>query len=94
MLASHRQLGAHGLVIKHILPVDAGDNGLNLIRRVTHSVKAANDGADAGTRDRTDGNALALHDLQHADVCGAARATTAEDKTNAGLLSHRHCVGL
>ena len=96
LLAPHRHVDALRVVAQDVLPVDRGDDRLDLVGGVADRIEAADDRANARTGDRTDGNALALEHLEHADVRATARTASAEHEADAFLRSPgrpRECRG-
>ena len=63
---------------------EARDELLEFVRGHAGRIQAADDGTHTGTRDRVNGDPLALEFAKHADVRDTARTATTEDEPDAG----------
>ena len=72
------------LVGHHDGPVDAPDEGVQILRVVTQGIQAGDQTAHAGSAHQVHGNAHLLHILEHTDMGHAAGAASAQDDGDGG----------
>ena len=75
-----------GLVVERGAPIDRAEPFLDLRRGESRRIESPDDGAHARPDDVINGDAQLFHDLEHADVGGAARTSAAEYQSDLGAV--------